>query len=192
MTSTSVDFSVDAPKPWAIRPRATGTCAEHDWTNAARDTPRVDGTRSSPPLYERHMPVASTARSYTPLPRTGGLVFWRKISRLPPRRRRLRANTRGDGVRGGGGASVRSRSPRGGLRLGGLAPSKASLVRLRPRATLLDAGEKAATCLAPLVQTSNASPPAFLEDFWRTRAHSSRVFPLAPPASSRAHDRNWC
>ena len=32
-----------------------------------------------------------------------------------------------------------------------------------PRATLLDAGEKAATCLAPLVRTSNASPPAFLE-----------------------------
>ena len=120
----------------------------------------------------------------------GSMGIWRKISRLPPRRRRLRANTRGDGVRGGGGASVRSRSPRGGLRLGGLAPSKASLVRLRPRATLLDAGEKAATCLAPLVQTSNASPPAFLEDFWRTRAHPSRVIPLGHPAGR--DDRNWC
>ena len=32
-----------------------------------------------------------------------------------------------------------------------------------PRATLIDVGEKAAICLAPLVRTSNASPPAFPE-----------------------------
>ena len=97
-------------------------------------------TRSSPPLYERHTtPVASTARRYTPLPRTGVWVFWRKIS----------------------------------------------LMRLRPRATLLDAGEKAATCLAPLVRTSNASPPVFLEDFWRTRAHS-RVIHSTGPVQPRA------
>ena len=57
-----------------------------------------------------------------------------------------------------------------------------------PRATLLDAGEKAATCLAPLVRTSNASPPAFpegllakprlliLESFrWHSRAARERA-----------------
>ena len=131
MTSTSVDFSVDAPKPWAIRPRATGTCAEHDWTNAARDTPRVDGTRSSPTLYERHMPVASTARRYTPLPRTGVWVFWRKCAFAP------RDST--------------------------------------------DAVDRDAICLAPLVRTSNASPPAFPEGLLRNPAHS-RVIPLSHSA----------
>ena len=39
-----------------------------------------------------------------------------------------------------------------------------------PRATLIDAGEKAAICLAPLVRTSNASPPAFPEGLLRNPA----------------------
>ena len=87
-------------------------------------------TRSSPPLYERYT-VASTARSYTPLPRTGVWVFGEKPH----------------------------------------APS--------PRATLIDAGKKAAICLAPLVRTSNASPPAFLEGLlW----NHSRVIPLSHAA----------
>ena len=47
-----------------------------------------------------------------------------------------------------------------------------------PRATLIDVGEKAAICLAPLVRTSNASPPAFPEGLLRNPAHS-RVIPLS-------------
>ena len=50
-----------------------------------------------------------------------------------------------------------------------------------PRATLIDAGKKAAICLAPLVRTSNASPPAFPEGLLRNPAHS-RVIPLSHSA----------
>ena len=47
-----------------------------------------------------------------------------------------------------------------------------------PRATLLDAGEKVVTCLAPLVRTPNALPPVFPEGLLRNPAHS-RVIPLS-------------
>ena len=132
MTSTSVDFSVDAPKPWAIRPRATGTCAENE-------------CRSRYPARRRYAQQPYSLRTAHARGKYGSEIY-------------AAASYGSMGI-------LEKNKPH--------APS--------PRATLLDAGEKAATCLAPLVRTSNASPPAFPEGLPRLlilesfRWHSSRA-----------------
>ena len=108
---------------------------------------------------------------------------WRNAPREPARRAVTQQPSSLRTVhRGKYGSEIYAALPRtGGWAFWRKAPS--------PRATLLDAGEKAAICLATLVRTSNASPPAFLEGCCLRNPRSSSMAPAAyGQLSSRARD----